>query len=159
MKGYSLICSMIIALSANCTYAGVGSAVPDITLPLVTNPSITVNLAKINSKYYLVDFWASWCASCKISMKSLSQLSKSLGPKGFKVVGISLDKDPQLAKQFLAKYPASFTQLHDQSGKSATQFGLTKMPTSYLVGPDKKIIGVYPGFNESSLDAIKKLVK
>lgn len=159
MKGYSLLCGAMLLLSAKMGFAGVGGAVPDITLPLVTNSSITVNLAKINSKYYLVDFWASWCASCKESMATLSKLSKSLGPKGFKVVGISLDKDPALAQQFLSKYPASFTQLYDQSGKSATQFGLSKMPTSYLVGPDKKIIGVYPGFNEANLDAIRQLVK
>lgn len=159
MKGYSLVFGVIFALCANIASAGKGDAVPDITLPLVTNSSITVNLSKINSKYYLVDFWASWCASCKISMASLSKLSKSLGPKGFKVVGISLDKDPALAKQFLSKYPASFTQLHDQSGKSATLFGLSKMPTSYLVGPDKKIIGVFAGFNEANLETIKQLVK
>jgi len=159
MKRLSILCLLMMLFGSSLAFAGVGSPVPNITLPLLTNESIKVNFPSIKSRYYLVDFWASWCASCKESMAGLSKLSKSLGPKGFKVVGISLDKDPRVAKQFLSKYPASFSQLIDTSGQSATQFGLTKMPTSYLIGPNKKVIGVFPGYSEGNLNAIRKLVK
>ncbi|MBL7480586.1 TlpA family protein disulfide reductase [Legionella bononiensis] len=160
MKKYGCFLFLTLAFASNLLFAvGVGGSVPNITLPLVSNSSAKVNVGGINSKYVLIDFWASWCAPCRVSMSTLSKLSNSLGSKGFKVVGISLDKDPELAKQFLKKYPASFTQLLDTQGISAKQFGLPKVPTSYLIGPDKKIIGIFPGYNEANLKAIKQLVK
>lgn len=160
MKKYGCYLFLTTVMVSNALFAvGVGGHVPNITLPLVSNPAAKVNLAGINSKYVLVDFWASWCAPCRVSMSSLSKLATNLNSKGFKVVGISLDKDPELAKQFLKKYPASFTQLLDSQGVSAQQFGVPKMPTSYLIGPDKKIIRVFPGYNEANLNTIKELVK
>lgn len=160
MKKYGCVLFLSLAFISKVLFAvGVGSSVPSLTLPSVSNPSVKVNVAGVNAKYLLIDFWASWCASCRVSMSTLSGLSSSLGSKGFKVIGISLDKDPELAKQFLRKYPASFTQLLDTQGISAQKFGVPKLPTSYLIGPDKKIIRVFPGYNEANLNTIKGLVK
>lgn len=160
MKKYGCLLFLMMAFVSNVLFAaGVGASVPNITLPLVSNSSAKVNLAGIKAKYVLIDFWASWCAPCRVSMSSLSKLANSLNSKGLKVVGISLDKDPELAKQFLKKYPASFTQLLDTQGVSAQKFGLPKVPTSYLIGPDKKIIRIFPGYNEANLNTIRELVK
>lgn len=160
MKRVMLIVFFAVGLIPNFVFAaGVGDSVPSVTLPTLANPNAKVNLATINSKYILIDFWASWCASCRVSMSTLSKLSKSLNSKGFKVVGICLDKDPALAKEFMKKYPSSFTQLSDPQGVTAGRFGLSKMPTSYLIGPDKKIIRVFPGYNEGNLNSIKELIK
>lgn len=160
MKKYGYLLFYVIVMAPGYLFAaGTGDSVPSVTLSLISNPSSKVNIAGINAKYVLIDFWASWCASCRESMSSLSHLSSSLSSKGLKVVGISLDKDPELAKQFLKKYPASFMQLGDPQGISASKFGLPKMPTSYLIGPDKKIIHVFPGYSSSNLKVIRELVK
>lgn len=137
----------------------VGGSMPNMSLSVLGKPGTQVSLAGINAKYILIDFWASWCASCRVSMSTLSQLSRSLGAKGFKVVGINVDKDPEVAKQFLKKYPASFLQLSDPNGSAPQRFGVPKMPTSYLIGPDKKVIRVFPGYHADHLQEIKNLVK
>ncbi|WP_081675682.1 TlpA family protein disulfide reductase [Legionella moravica] len=160
MRACALISLFICALMPSVLFAvGEGSAVPAISLPLMSNPATKVNIANIKAKYILIDFWASWCASCRQSMSELSSLSKSLNSKGLKVVGINTDKDPAAAKQFLKMYPSSFSHLSDPDGTAAKQFGLSKMPTSYLIGPDKKIIRVFPGYDAGNSAIIKGLVK
>lgn len=160
MKQLSLAFFLILGLSSGSVFAvGVGDTVPGVSLSVLSNPSSKVNTAGLGAKYLLIDFWASWCVSCRVSMAGLTSLSKTLGPKGFKVVGICLDKDPAGCSQFLKKYPAGFLQLSDPQGVSASQFGLPKMPTSYLIGPDKKIIKIFPGYSAGNDDVIKQLVK
>jgi thiol-disulfide isomerase/thioredoxin len=160
MRKYALVSLLMCTmLPAVLFAAGVGSAVPGISLPLMSNPATKVNIANIKAKYILIDFWASWCASCRESMSELSKLSKSLNAKGFKVVGINTDKDPAAAKHFLKMYPSSFSHLSDPDGVAAKKFGLSKMPTSYLIGPDKKIIRVFPGYDAGNAAIIKGLVK
>lgn len=160
MKQFSLVVLFILGLSSGSVMAvGVGDSVPSISLSVLSNPGSKVNLAGLGGKYVLIDFWASWCVSCRVSMSTLTSLSSSLGSKGFKVVGICLDKDPAGCNQFLKKYPSGFLQLSDPAGTSANQFGLPKMPTSYLVGPDKKIIKVFPGYTAGNDSVIKQLVQ
>lgn len=160
MRRYAIVGLFMFTMVPAVLFAtGVGSAVPNVSLPLLSNSATNINLANIKANYILVDFWASWCASCRQSMAELSQLSKSLNSKGFKIVGISLDKDPAAAKQFLKTYPSSFSHLSDPQGTSAVQFGLVKMPTSYLIGPDKKIIKVFAGYDAGNIAVIKGLVK
>lgn len=159
MRRYALVSLFMFVMLPSVLFAGVGSSIPNISLSLLSNPATKVNLANIKAKYILVDFWASWCASCRESMSELSKLSKSLNSKGLKVVGITLDKDPAAAKQFLKMYPSSFSNLSDPEGTAAGKFGLSKMPTSYLIGPDKKIIRVFAGYDAGNMAIIKGLVK
>ncbi len=160
MKRYVLTSLLLFILLPTVLFAaGAGSSVPNISLPLLSNPATKVNIANIKANYILIDFWASWCASCRASMSELSKLSKSLNSKGFKVVGINTDKDPAAAKQFLKTYPSSFSHLSDPDGVAAGKFGLSKMPASYLIGPDKKIIRVFPGYDAGNIAVIKSLVK
>lgn len=160
MNRYARISLFVLTMLPAVLFAkGVGSAVPDLSLPLLSNPAVKINIANIKAKYILIDFWASWCASCRESMSELSKLSRSLNSRGLKVVGITMDKDPAAARQFLKTYPSSFSHLSDQDGTAAQKFGLTQMPTSYLIGPDKKIIRVFPGYSASNMAIIKELVK
>lgn len=160
MKRFALVALLMFILSPGLASAvGVGSPVPSVSVSTLSNPATKVNLAGLGAKYVLIDFWASWCVSCRVSMSELTRLSKALAPKGFKVVGVCLDKDPAGCSQFLKKYPAGFLQLSDPQSVSAGRFGLPKMPTSYLVGPDKKIIKVFPGYSAGNESIIKALVK
>lgn len=138
---------------------GVGGRVPNISLPLLNKPAVKINLSGIKAKYLLVDFWASWCGPCKYSMPELSKLARELNPKGLKVVGVALDNTPSKARGFLKGHPVPFTQLSDTSKAAAKAFGVPKVPTSFLIGPNKTIIAVYYGYDKKHIADIKRLVK
>ena len=65
------------------------------------------------------------------------------------VVGVNLDKDPQLAREFLADTPAQFPIVYDPNGELATRFGVIGMPSSFLVGRDGQVITEHVGFKRN----------
>jgi thiol-disulfide isomerase/thioredoxin len=106
-----------------------------------------VSLASLRGKAVLVDFWASWCGPCRQSFPWMNDLQKRYGGKGLAIVAVNLDKDRELAKNFLADVPASFTIVFDASGKTAESYKVKAMPTTFLVSPDGKLLLTHTGFD------------
>ncbi|TNF69737.1 MAG: TlpA family protein disulfide reductase [Gammaproteobacteria bacterium] len=150
---FSLLCSTV-------SYAaiGVGSRIPDITLPVLDQTGKKVSIDKIDAKYLYIDFWASWCIPCRISLPKLSQLATNLNKKSLVVIGINLDQDPKNALQFLQKYPTSFVNLSDPEGIAAERFDLPQMPSAYLAR-DGVIIKTFYGYQGHEMDQLNELIK
>ena len=51
----------------------------------------TIDLKGYDNKVVLINFFATWCPPCRKEIKSLIELQKEFSPKGFTVIGISLD--------------------------------------------------------------------
>jgi thiol-disulfide isomerase/thioredoxin len=61
----------------------------------------------------LVNIWATWCGPCVKEMPTLATLAKDYGPKGLKIIPVSVDKakDTEAAKAFIGKHsPLPFYQ-------------------------------------------------
>jgi thiol-disulfide isomerase/thioredoxin len=103
-------------------------------------------LPDLKGKVALVDFWASWCAPCKRSFPLMREINEKFASRGFLVVAISVDEKQADMQAFLKKNPIPFTVLHDPKGRLAEAVGLEKMPTSFILGADGKVIAVHSGF-------------
>ena len=68
--------------------------------------------------------------------------------KGLKIIGINLDKDPALARQFLLETPAQFEMIYDHEGLTAEKFKLVGMPMSFLFDRNGTPVQSHTGFNE-----------
>src|SRR5712671_2004016 len=53
----------------------------------------TVHLSDYKGKVVLLDFWATWCAPCKIEIPWFMEFEQQLKDRGFAVVGVSMDED------------------------------------------------------------------
>ncbi len=60
-------------------------------------------LTDFKGTYVLVNFWATWCAPCKTELPSLARLKAAVAPDKLKVMTISIDKNAQIAKKYLAE--------------------------------------------------------
>jgi thiol-disulfide isomerase/thioredoxin len=121
----------------------------------------TVDLKDYRGKAVLVNFWATWCAPCKIELPWLVKLRDQYGPQGFEVLGVAADDAPKAeiaksAKQYGLSYPVLVEGLTvaDKWG------GLDSLPTSFYIDRDGKISDVTVGlYSRDELEAnIKKLV-
>ena len=109
-----------------------------------------VNLQQYKGKVVLVNFWATWCAPCKSEIPLLIGLHEKYGPRGFEILGLSMDEDGKKAVQpFLDKerfdvggqkeainYPIAFA-----NDSIAEKFGgVIGLPTSLLITREGKVI-------------------
>jgi len=53
-----------------------------------------VDTAQLSGKVVLLNFWATWCAPCRIEMPMFSRWQKQYGPSGLAIIGISMDDYP-----------------------------------------------------------------
>ena len=103
-----------------------------------------VSLASYKGKAVLINFWATWCAPCKIETPWLIELRNQYGPQGFEVLGISADDlDRGDAKRFSEEkdeIAQSATKMHipypvliDGATLSDAYGGLDELPMSFYV--------------------------
>jgi len=94
-----------------------------------------------------LDFWASWCVPCRESFPWMNDMLARYGDQGLKVVGVSLDHERGLARQFADELDAKFIIGFDDVGKLADQFNVKGLPSSVLIGRNGELLGMHTGFN------------
>jgi thiol-disulfide isomerase/thioredoxin len=119
-------------------------------------------------KAYIVEFWATWCGPCRISIPHLNEISQKFKDKGLVVIGQDVwETDESKVKPFVEKMGDKMTYrvaLDDKSEKEKGAMAETWMeaagqrgiPAAFLVGKDGKIawIGHPMGLQESVIDEV-----
>ena len=104
------------------------------------------SLSEFKGRVVLVDFWASWCAPCKVSFPELDALHEEFHDAGLEVVAINVDEDAKSARAFLAGKSPSMTVLFDPQGRTPEAFKVEGMPSSFLIDRDGNIRFRHMGF-------------
>jgi thiol-disulfide isomerase/thioredoxin len=147
----------IFTLSSSMA-AEIGNKVPACALTQI-NDNQPFNLQQFQGKVVYVDFWASWCGPCAKSFPFLNEMYTKLKDQGLQIVGINLDENPDDAKGFLAKYPASFTVTTDTQEQCAKSFDVKAMPSSYIIDKKGIIRKVHLGFRAGEAEELRLLVE
>jgi len=145
---------LLFFISFTVGAVNVGDNAPDISLPHLDKKT-ELSLKKLKGKVVYLDFWASWCGSCRTSLPLLSELRTKLSKKGFEVLGVNVDAKPKDGIAFLDKYPVSFPVLSDPKGKTPELYRLKGMPTSYLIDRKGVIRHVHVGFKKGDMAKIQ----
>lgn len=83
----------------------------------------------------LLNFWATWCPPCRAEMAGLERIHKEFGPSGLRLVGVSVDEDLNLVREFLLQQGIGFEVLSDPKALiSQNVLGTTVLPVTLLVG-------------------------
>lgn len=114
----------------------IGSRASDFQLELVQSidDSKTIELSKLKGHVVLLNFWASWCHSCKAEAMDLEALWKDFREKGVYVLGVAIQDEASAAKAFAVEFGKNYWLALDKSdGSTAINYGVSGVPESFLI--------------------------
>jgi peroxiredoxin len=159
-SGLGAILIYIAELAARTDSQGMDrlfSIVGVIKVPPAKDP-IVINLKDIDGKnvsisdfrgnIVFLNFWTTWCPTCRIEMPSMEKLHQTLKNKDFKMVTINLQESASQVKTFFKAFNLTFTALLDSTGEVGASFGIQAIPTTYILDKTGRIIGLANGLRE-----------
>lgn len=159
MKKIILILGLLVGVYSAQAQIKIGDNLPSITLKNTQNQD--VNLALFKGKVVLLDFWASWCAPCRIANKEMVKLYKQYGSANFETVGISLDDSKTQWLAAIKTDKITYIQLNQAKGfyaPIAETFGIDEIPSSFLFDKKGKLVAKNPT-QKQIINLIKKTSK
>ncbi len=115
-----------------------GDPAPDLDITIIKGEPIDLDKDK-GAHVFLVEFWATWCPSCRASMPHLSELQKKYEDEGLVVVGISIEEDPDVVRAFVdedrsrMKYTVAVDRNLATAYKYMLPFGEENIPHAFVV--------------------------
>lgn len=104
---------------------------------------VAFKLSDFKGKYVFVDFWASWCVPCRNENPNVINAYDRFKDKNFTVISVSLDADKSSWTKAIKEDKLSWLQLSDLKALDnlpAKMYGITTIPSNFLVDPEGKII-------------------
>ena len=123
---------------------GERKAAPDFVLEDASGK--TAKLEEYRGKVVLLDFWATWCTGCKKEIPWFSEFQKTYGPKGFAVVGVSMDEDGwKSVKPYLATKKIDYPIVVGTEDLAKAYGGVDSLPSTFIIDRDGKIAFSHTG--------------
>ena len=121
----------------------VGKPAPPFTMPLLAADS-TVSLEKLRGTPVVLNFWASWCLSCRDEARVLEAGWQSYGPE-VAFVGIAVNDAQDAAIDFIRRYGKTYHLGSDVEGAAAVDYGLYGVPETFFISRDGTILSRHIG--------------
>ena len=103
----------------------------------------TCRLKEYRGKVVLLDFWATWCTGCKKEIPWFPEFQRMYGPKGFVVVGVSMDEGGwNVVKPFLAETRVPYRMLLGDD-LTSERYGIQSLPDTFLIDRKGRIAAAY----------------
>jgi len=119
-----------------------GQSVPAFSLIDMDQPGELVTEADIAAEYVLINFWGTWCPSCRIEHPYLNKLKE----QGVKIYGVDYKDKLEPAKKWLSDLGDPYEMnIFDPQGRLGFDMGVTGAPETFLISPDGTVLLRYQG--------------
>ena len=136
-----------------------GRPAPNVRLQTLDGSEIA--LADLRGQVVLVNFWATWCAPCRIEMPGFQRVYERYADRGFTILGMSTDiGTPDLVRDFVTTHGLTFPIGSAPAGALRAFGGGNALPTSFLIDREGRVRHTVRGiFAEPALSqAVQRLV-
>lgn len=134
-----------ISALAQTPMPSVGQSAPDFALPDLEGRR--VGLSDYRGKTVLLNFFAYWCDTWKDELKRLKALKQQRPDLQFEILFVAVDsRERSLAEPLLLKEGVHFPVTIDFKSEVSAVYGITTVPTLFVIGPEGKIRASYQGY-------------
>jgi peroxiredoxin len=142
----------------------VGSRAPEFQARTLTDSATAKSLGDYRGQVVLLNIWATWCLPCRTEMPSIEALHREYGPRGLRVVAVSVD-DPgseRAVRQFARELGLTFEILHDPQQGTTRNYQITGYPETFIIARDgtirRKMIGPDDWSSSSNRALVRELL-
>ena len=144
---------------ATTTGTDIGSVMPEYSATWLDGSKF--DLASKRRSVVLLNIWATWCGPCRYEIPELQALHAKYQPKGFEVIGVSVDESgADSVKQFVDEQKMTYPVALDPDGRLPAMLQTSMLPTSVLLDRTGRIvwkrIGAIPANDAELLRAIEQ---
>jgi thiol-disulfide isomerase/thioredoxin len=114
-------------------------------------------LSDLEGRYVLIDFWGSWCPPCRAANPDLVSLHREFHDQGFDIVSVGVEKSTDNWRAAIEQDGLNWryhlldrvNNLRFFDSPLAAAYGVRQLPTSYLINPKGRIVGVNLSYVET----------
>lgn len=116
------------------------------------------DLAQHRGEYVVVNFFATWCVPCIREHPELVEFERRHRDEGdASVVSVVFDSRPEQVRDFFAENGGEWPVVLDPDGRTSLQYGVARVPESYLLAPDGTVLVKIEG--GVTVDALEDLLR
>ena len=125
--------------------------------PLARPVGDSVRLADMRGQVVVLNFWASWCLSCRDEHVTLSEVARRYAGKPVHFLGSLYQDTPSAGRQWIAEMGGqSYPSVQDPHARTAIDYGLYGVPETFIISPDGRIAHKITG--PASASAVTQVV-
>ena len=134
---------------------------PEIALEDLTGNK--VSLSSYRGSVVFLNFWATWCAPCRVEMPSMERLYQQLKDDQFVILAVDLQETGETVREFADELGLTFPILLDSMGIAGAGYGVSGIPTTYLVDKEGRLVARLIGSREwdttGTLEILRELME
>jgi thiol-disulfide isomerase/thioredoxin len=128
-------------------------------LALLDRAGKAVRLEGLRGRVVLVDFWATWCVPCRVSLPAYDDLLRQYQKQGFEVLAVNIGETRNQVDAYFRGREPLLRVLMDPKGGSSVSFRVRALPTSILVDKDGYIRSTFIGFEEGAIPRYREQIQ
>ncbi len=149
--------ALLLLVAAPLQAKNANGPAPDFTLK--TMDGRNMKLSELAGNVVMINFWASWCAPCRVEMPKLNDLYNKYKDLGFVLLGVNVEQQEKPPRNFLQKRPVDFPILLDKGNDVSKLYHVIAMPTTVLVDRSGNMRYIHQGYKEGDEKKYKKMIK
>jgi len=122
----------------------VGRPAPEFSMPLFGEPDSTVSISGFHGRPVVLNFWASWCLSCRDEARVLEAGWQEHGDE-IAFVGVAVSDEAGPAREFIRRYGKTYYLGPDVDGTVAVDYGLFGVPETFFISADGQVLAKHIG--------------
>lgn len=128
----------------------IGEAAPEFRLERLEGDPFKLSESR-GKEVVVLDFWATWCGPCIAALPEVMAAVDEFEGQGVRLIGVNQQEAPGKISQFLeAKgWDLDVVLDADRQNPVSKQFGVTGIPTTFVIGKDGKVLMMHSGFSPS----------
>lgn len=130
-------------LKAPPTELAAGSPAPDFELASLDGGVLSNE--DLRGRPVVLNFWASWCVSCRDEMPALERAWRKYRDDGLIVVGVNIRDAESAAARFVDEFKVTYLIVRDEQLQLARKLGVTGVPETYFIDQDWRFVTTLAG--------------